>query len=153
MLNYDLNARFSHVIALFSFPRPDFSIMPISSKIRSLEAFSPKTTKQSDFYHRVYEIARQIPFGRVTTYGHIAEALGAKSSARMVGWAMNAVDSAHRATDVPAHRVINRNGELSGKHHFATPTLMRELLEAEGIEFIGEAVNLEKHLWKPDLFL
>ncbi|MBD1210129.1 MAG: MGMT family protein [Ignavibacteria bacterium] len=116
-------------------------------------AFAPKTTKQDDFYQRVYEIARQIPFGRVTTYGHIAEALGAKSSARMVGWAMNAVDSAHRATDVPAHRVINRNGELSGKHHFATPTLMRELLEAEGVEFIGEAVNLEKHLWKPDMFL
>jgi methylated-DNA-protein-cysteine methyltransferase-like protein len=113
-------------------------------------AFSPKTTKQNDFYRRVYELARQIPFGRVTTYGHIAEALGAKSSARMVGWAMNAVDSAHRATDVPAHRVINRNGELSGKHHFATPTLMRELLEAEGVEFIGEAVNLEKHLWKPE---
>lgn len=116
-----------------------------------IEAVASKAAKNQDFFHRVYEIARQIPFGRVTTYGHIAEALGAKSSARMVGWAMNAVDSAHRATDIPAHRVINRNGELTGKHHFATPTLMRELLEAEGVEFIGEAVNLEKHLWKPNL--
>ncbi|MCU0424426.1 MAG: MGMT family protein [Candidatus Kapabacteria bacterium] len=115
------------------------------------DAVTSKVHKHQDFFHRVYEIARQIPFGRVTTYGHIAEALGSKSSSRMVGWAMNAVDSAHRATDVPAHRVINRNGELTGKHHFATPTLMRELLEAEGVEFIGDAVNLEKHLWKPGL--
>ncbi len=84
--------------------------------------------------------------GSVTTYGHIAEALGARRSARIVGWAMN---SAHTLMDVPAHRVINRNGELTGKMHFATPTLMRELLEAEGIEFIGDAVNLTKHLWIP----
>lgn len=112
-------------------------------------ALKPKTTKQSDFFERVWEVARQIPFGRVTTYGAIAECLGAKSSSRMVGFAMNAVDSTHRATDIPAHRVINRNGELSGKHHFATPTLMRELLEAEGVEFIGEAVNLKKHFWQP----
>lgn len=112
-------------------------------------AVQPKTGKQSDFFERVWDVARQVPFGRVTTYGAIAEALGAKSSSRMVGWAMNAVDSTHRATDIPAHRVINRNGELSGKQHFATPTLMRELLEAEGVEFVGEAVNLAKHLWKP----
>jgi methylated-DNA-protein-cysteine methyltransferase-like protein len=123
-----------------------------SSKISSdalQRAVQPKTGKQSDFFERVWEVARQVPFGRVTTYGAIAEALGAKSSSRMVGWAMNAVDSTHRATDIPAHRVINRNGELSGKHHFATPTLMRELLEAEGVEFVGDAVNLAKHLWKP----
>jgi methylated-DNA-protein-cysteine methyltransferase-like protein len=105
--------------------------------------------KQRDFYRRVYDIVRCIPFGRVTTYGHIAAALGAKSSARLVGWAMNAVGEAQRGEDIPAHRVINRNGELTGKHHFATPTQMRELLEAEGVEFIGEAVNLSKHLWIP----
>lgn len=115
------------------------------------QALTPKSSKQADFFMRVWELARQIPYGHVTTYGLIAEALGAKSSSRMVGFAMNAVDSAHRATDIPAHRVINRNGELSGKHHFATPTLMRELLEAEGVEFIGEAVNLKKHLWKPPM--
>lgn len=101
---------------------------------------------QDDFFQRVYAIVRTIPFGRVTTYGHIAEALGAKRSARIVGWAMN---SAHTLMDVPAHRVINRNGELTGKMHFSTPTLMRELLEAEGVEFIGDAVHLEKHLWIP----
>ncbi|TAE25971.1 MAG: MGMT family protein [Candidatus Kapaibacterium sp.] len=114
-------------------------------------AILPKTSKQQDFFHRVWELAQHIPFGRVTTYGAIAEALGAKSSSRMVGYAMNAVDSAHRATDIPAHRVINRNGELSGKHHFATPTLMRELLEAEEVEFIGERVNLAKHFWQPPM--
>jgi methylated-DNA-protein-cysteine methyltransferase related protein len=136
-------------------PRYHFSSMArkqSSNKISSdalQRAVQPKTGKQSDFFERVWEVARQVPFGRVTTYGAIAEALGAKSSSRMVGWAMNAVDGAHRATDIPAHRVINRNGELSGKHHFATPTLMRELLEAEGVEFVGEAVNLAKHLWKP----
>jgi methylated-DNA-protein-cysteine methyltransferase related protein len=112
-------------------------------------AVQPKIGKQADFFQRVWDIARQVPFGRVTTYGAIAEALGAKSSSRMVGWAMNAVNSSQRSTDIPAHRVINRNGELSGKHHFATPTLMRELLEAEDVEFVGEAVNLAKHLWKP----
>jgi methylated-DNA-protein-cysteine methyltransferase-like protein len=116
------------------------------------QAVTPKSTKQQDFFERVWEIARQIPFGRVTTYGAIAEALGAKSSSRMVGYAMNAVDSTHRATDIPAHRVINRNGELTGKHHFATPTLMRELLEAEDVEFIGEAVNLKKHFWQPPIY-
>lgn len=110
---------------------------------------TPTNLKQRDFYRRVYDIVRCIPFGRVTTYGHIAAALGAKSSARLVGWAMNAVGEAQRGEDIPAHRVINRNGELTGKHHFATPTQMRELLEAEGVEFIGEAVNLSKHLWIP----
>ncbi|MCS6807246.1 MAG: MGMT family protein [Bacteroidota bacterium] len=111
----------------------------------------PRLSRHKDFFHRVYEIVRQIPYGRVTTYGHIAEALGARSSARMVGWALNAIDCDCRVVDIPAHRVINRNGELTGKHHFATPTLMRELLEAEGVEFIGETVNLEKHLWKPEV--
>lgn len=101
-----------------------------------------------DFDERVYQIVMQIPFGRVTTYGHIAAALGARRSSRMVGYALNSVKD---RVVIPCHRVINRNGELSGKLHFATPTLMRELLEAEGIEFIDEAVNLSKHLWIPEI--
>lgn len=98
-----------------------------------------------DFFQKVYEIVRKIPYGKVTTYGHIAVVLGAKSSARMVGWALNSTPT----PDIPAHRVVNRKGELTGKHHFATPTLMRDLLESESIEFIGNAVNLDRHLWIP----
>ena len=107
-----------------------------------------KSCKNQDFFERVYDVVRQIPYGKVTTYGCIAKALGMKSSARMVGWALN---SAAGRTDLPCHRVINRNGELTGKLHFATPTLMKELLLSERIEFIGEAVNLEKHLWEPQI--
>jgi methylated-DNA-protein-cysteine methyltransferase-like protein len=108
-----------------------------------------RSRQQQDFFRRVYEIVQQIPFGKVTTYGHIAAALGAKSSARLVGYALNGVGVELRDHHIPCHRVINRNGELTGKIHFATPTMMRELLEAEDVEFIGEAVNLEKHLWIP----
>lgn len=104
--------------------------------------------EEKEFFERVYAIVRQVPRGMVTTYGHIAAALGVKSASRMVGWAMNASHTLH---DVPAHRVINRNGELTGKMHFETPTLMRELLEAEGVEFNGEAVNMNKHLWIPPM--
>ncbi len=102
----------------------------------------------SDFYHRVYNVVASIPSGKVSTYGHIGAALGAKSSARMVGWALNA---AAGRNDVPAHRVVNRMGALSGATHFATPTLMRELLEAENIAFIDDAVDLDKHLWVPPI--
>jgi methylated-DNA-protein-cysteine methyltransferase-like protein len=77
------------------------------------------------FFQDVYQVVRLVPRGRVTTYGAIAEYLGLKSSARMVGWAMN---SAHSQPDVPAHRVVNRNGLLTGKHHFATPQTMQQLL-------------------------
>lgn len=104
----------------------------------------------TDFFERVYQIVRQIPKGKVTTYGHIAVALGAKSSARMVGWAMNA---SHIDRTIPAHRVVNRNGELTGKMHFETPTLMHELLKHEKISFKGEAVDMKKHLWIPDIFI
>lgn len=104
-----------------------------------------RKSSKTDFFRRVFNIVRKIPRGKVTTYGHIAVVLGAKSSARMVGWALNSTPT----PDIPAHRVVNRNGELTGKHHFATPTLMRDLLESESVEFIGEAVNLEKHLWIP----
>lgn len=99
-----------------------------------------------DFFERVYMIVRKIPKGKVTTYGHIAAALGAKSSARMVGWAMNA---SHGDSSIPAHRVVNRTGALTGKMHFETPTLMRELLEMENIQFKGDVVDMKKHLWIP----
>jgi len=101
---------------------------------------------QADFNERVLQIVMQIPFGKVTTYGHIASALGSRKSSRMVGYALNSVKD---RINIPCHRVINRNGELSGKLHFATPTLMRELLEAEGVEFNGESVNLPNYLWIP----
>lgn len=99
-----------------------------------------------DFFERVWDIVRQIPPGKVTTYGHIARLLGTGAAARTVGWALNA--AAGRA-DVPAHRVVNRRGELTGRMHFATPTLMRELLEAEGVTFEDNRVRLDKHLWIP----
>jgi len=102
---------------------------------------------KSDFFEKVYFLVSKIPKGKVTTYGSIAQSAGIRSSARMVGWALNA--AAYRI-DLPCHRVVNRNGELTGKNYFATPTLMREMLEAEGIEFKGEAVNLELHLWLPE---
>lgn len=97
----------------------------------------------SDFYKRVYEIVCKIPEGKVTTYGSIAEALGSKSSSRMVGWALNA----SIGSDIPAHRVINRLGELSGKRYFPTPDMMKELLISEGVTFDNDRVNLDKHFW------
>ena len=111
-----------------------------------------KATKKADgtftFFDDVYDVVRQIPKGRVTSYGAIGKYLGTALSARMVGWAMNA---AHNQTQkVPAHRVVNRQGLLTGKHHFATPTLMEELLKKEKIAVIGEKiVDFEKHYWNP----
>lgn len=101
----------------------------------------------SDFFIRVYEVVRLIPYGKVCTYGIIAEFLGAKSSSRMVGWALNAVMD---RVDIPCHRVVNRNGDLSGKMHFSYPEQMKELLLSENVSFLGESVDLSKHLWKPD---
>jgi methylated-DNA-protein-cysteine methyltransferase-like protein len=100
------------------------------------------------FFQDVYDVVRQIPEGRVTSYGAIAEFLGTKLSARMVGWAMNA---AHNAVPlVPAQRVVNRNGMLTGRLHFPTPTLMEELLLKEGIKVIEHTIiNFEKHFWNP----
>ena len=100
------------------------------------------------FFEEVYAIVRLIPNGRVTSYGAIAACLGSRSSARMVGWAMNA--SHHISPPVPAHRVVNRNGILSGKHHFATNTEMEELLRKEGIEVEGEqVVDFAAKFWDP----
>ncbi|MCO5235910.1 MAG: MGMT family protein [Chitinophagaceae bacterium] len=108
---------------------------------------SLKDRKES-FYEAVYEITRLIPNGRVTSYGAIAACLGTRSSARMVGWALGASGAA--IPSVPAHRVVNRNGMLSGKHHFATPTLMADLLKSEGVKVKKDTVvNFEKIFWDP----
>ena len=102
---------------------------------------------QDNFFNDVYAVVRLIPKGKVSTYGAIAEYLGVKGSARMVGWAMNA---AHTQVDVPAHRVVNRNGLLSGRHHFATPTLMQELLESEGVMVKKDKIqNFDEVFWSP----
>jgi methylated-DNA-protein-cysteine methyltransferase-like protein len=106
--------------------------------------------EKSDRYDQIYDIVCEIPRGMVTTYGHIARSLGIRSGARLVGWALNGVAN-EGCRDVPAHRVVNRLGELSGKMHFETPFAMRERLEAEGVTFINDAVNLEKHLWEPPI--
>ena len=109
-------------------------------------------TKPNDnFFERVYAVTRQIPYGKVTSYGAIAKALGTARSSRMVGWAMNA---AHNLEDVPAHRVVNRKGLLTGKHHFDGTNLMQQLLESEGIVVENnQIIDLEKHFWKPEMDL
>ena len=105
-------------------------------------------SNNDNFFERVYEIVRQIPEGKVTSYGAIAKAIGAARSARMVGWAMNA---SHNLEDVPAHRVVNRIGLLSGKHHFEGTNLMQQLLENEGIQVVdNQIIDFEKHFWEPE---
>ena len=105
-------------------------------------------SNNDNFFERVYEIVRQIPEGKVTSYGAIAKALGAARSARMVGWAMNV---SHNLEDVPAHRVVNRIGILSGKHHFEGTNLMQQLLENEGIQVVdNQIIDFEKHFWEPE---
>jgi len=106
------------------------------------------TEQQRNFFQEVHEVVRLVPEGRVTTYGAIAHYLGARHGARMVGWAMMA---AHTANEyVPAHRVINRNGLLTGKHHFATPTAMQEALEAEGVTVLKDQVqDFKTRFWDP----
>jgi methylated-DNA-protein-cysteine methyltransferase-like protein len=102
----------------------------------------------SDFYQRVYEVVRQIPVGRVTSYGAIARYLGTAGSSRMVGWAMNLAH--HQGEYVPAHRVVNRNGLLTGKVHFGSSEVMRELLENEGITIENDCVtDFTRLFWDP----
>jgi len=104
--------------------------------------------KDLSFFEMVYEVAKQIPFGRVTSYGAIASYLGTKGSARMVGWAMNS--SHNDLLNIPAHRVVNRNGLLTGKHHFGGNDVMQQLLESEGIIVENnQIVNFEKYFWDP----
>ncbi|MBN3580857.1 MGMT family protein [Algoriphagus aestuarii] len=105
-------------------------------------------TEKQNYFGLVYQVVREIPKGRVTSYGAIAHYLGLKSGARMVGYAMNA---AHTMPDVPAHRVVNRQGLLTGRHHFSTPTAMQEALEKEGVRVEKDQVqNFEQVFWNPE---
>jgi methylated-DNA-protein-cysteine methyltransferase-like protein len=109
------------------------------------------SNKNNDFFEMVYDVVREIPFGRVTSYGAIANYLGAKKSSRMVGWAMNA---SHGQKDVPAHRVVNRNGMLTGKMHFSTPNEMQDKLMQEGIFVVDDRIqNFQTHFWDPEMEL
>ena len=102
--------------------------------------------KDDSFFERVYEVARQIPEGKVTSYGAIAAYLGMTKGARMVGWAMNASGAAN----VPAHRVVNKKGLLTGKHHFEGVNLMQQLLENEGVKVVDSQIqNFAKYFWDP----
>ncbi|WP_167342950.1 MGMT family protein [Nonlabens sp. SY33080] len=109
------------------------------------------TSSKDDFFNKVYDVVRQIPVGRVTSYGAIARFLGAPRSSRVVGYAMN---SSHTQDDVPAQRVVNRNGFLTGKHHFPGTNLMQQLLENEGLDIIDDQVqNLDEVFWDPNIEL
>ena len=112
---------------------------------------SSLNVNNTDFFEQVYAVVRLIPVGRVTTYGAIASYLGSKKSSRMVGWAMNA---SHRLMDVPAHRVVNRVGALTGTMHFVTSNHMQEMLAAENIRVENDlVVNFNKNYWNPNLEL
>ncbi len=104
---------------------------------------------RKNFFQKVYEVVCQIPYGKVTTYGTIAEYIGSKSSARMVGWALN--NTKYNLNNIPAHRVVNRNGLLTGKLYFGGTNTMKTLLENEGIKIKNDKIiDFEKRLWKPE---
>ena len=123
--------------------------MPVPKKsTHKLKSVKPSGKKDESFFELVYEVARQIPKGRVTSYGAIAACLGTKLSARMVGWAMNGAGKVK--PKVPAHRVVNRIGLLSGKHHFSPPGSMEKSLKKEGIKVKNDKiVDFEKLFWDP----
>jgi methylated-DNA-protein-cysteine methyltransferase related protein len=122
--------------------------MPVKKNIEKLKKVNPSGRTENSFFEQVYEVARQIPYGRVTSYGAIAACLGTKLSARMVGWAMNGADKINPT--VPAHRVVNRVGLLSGKHHFKPPGKMEKLLKKEGIQVKDDTiVNFKELFWDP----
>jgi methylated-DNA-protein-cysteine methyltransferase related protein len=103
---------------------------------------------KKDFFDRVFLITSKIPYGKVTTYGHIAEACGTRAAARTVGWALNSAKN----SNLPCHRVVNRFGALTGKMHFGSPEMMKDLLESEGVEFDDDnCVKLDRFLWIPDI--
>lgn len=107
--------------------------------------------KNKDFFDLTYQVCREIPKGRVTSYGAIAKYLGAARGARMVGWAMN---NAHSMPNIPAHRVVNRNGQLTGKMHFSPPEAMEQLLKQEGIKVENDTViNFKEVYWDPSIEL
>ena len=120
-----------------------------SRKQKPVKLEQPKSTqKEYSFFADVFEVVRQIPKGKVTSYGAVAAYLGTRLSARMVGWAMNAAHTAK--PKIPAQRVVNRNGMLTGKHHFATPTTMEELLKKDGVEVKNDTViDFKKRFWNP----
>lgn len=123
--------------------------MPAKKKSSAkLKSVKPSGKREESFFELVYEVARQIPKGRVTSYGAIAACLGTKLSARMVGWAMNGAGKVK--PKVPAHRVVNRKGMLSGKFHFKTPDAMENLLKKEGIRVKNDTVvDFDKKFWNP----
>jgi methylated-DNA-protein-cysteine methyltransferase-like protein len=117
-------------------------------KKEKIKAVNPSGKNEETFFSQVYEVARQIPKGRVTSYGAIAACLGTRLSARMVGWAMNGAGRVR--PKVPAHRVVNRNGMLTGKHHFAEADMMQKLLEKEGIKVENDTVvDFKVIFWDP----
>ena len=121
--------------------------LPVKKK-KPAEEKPRSAVKEYSFFQDVYEVVRQIPKGRVTSYGAIANYLGTKLSARMVGWAMNAAGTAK--PKVPAQRVVNRLGILSGKHHFKTPDLMEELLKKDGVAVKNDTVvDFKERFWDP----
>ena len=109
------------------------------------------TPNTDNFFDRVYEVVKKIPYGRVTNYGSIAKYLGSAKSSRAVGYAMNA---SHNIADVPAHRVVNKVGLLTGKHHFFGSNLMKDLLESEGVEIIdNQVIQFDSLYWDPSVEL
>ena len=127
-------------------PIPVRKRKPVSEP--KLKTVKPSGKKEESFFELVYEVARQIPYGRVTSYGAIAACLGTRLSARMVGWAMNGADKVN--PNVPAHRVVNRVGLLSGKHHFKPPGKMEKLLRKEGVSVKDDViVNFKEKFWDP----
>ena len=122
----------------------------ISKKVK--EEKPKNTVKEYTFFADVFDVVRQIPKGKVTSYGAIAAYLGTRLSARMVGWAMNAAGTAK--PKIPAQRVVNRNGMLSGKHHFGTPTAMEEALKKDGVMVKNDTVvDFKKRFWDPAIEL
>jgi methylated-DNA-protein-cysteine methyltransferase-like protein len=123
---------------------------PEKRKIKSTRPRPAKKKAEDSFFDAVYAVVRKVPRGRVTTFGAVAEATGARMSARMVGWALSV--SGKAKPGVPAHRVVNRLGILSGRQHFATPTLMQELLEQEGVKVEDHTVvDFKKLFWDPEM--
>jgi methylated-DNA-protein-cysteine methyltransferase related protein len=121
-------------------------VRPYQRMTKSKKNIKKKKTRQEDFFDKVYKVVAKIPYGKVTTYGAIAEVCGIKSSARTVGWALNGA----KDSNLPCHRVVNRFGALTGRIHFGSPDLMHELLKSEGIEFTSDGcVKMDKYFWKP----
>lgn len=122
--------------------------MASKKKNATLTPLTPSGNREASFFELVFEVTRQIPYGRVTSYGAIAACLGTRLSARMVGWAMNSADKVN--PKIPAHRVVNRVGLLSGRHHFTPPEKMEQLLQKEGVEVKdGQVVNFAEKFWDP----